>query len=260
MTPDERTGDPTRRFTDRVADYACARPSYPSALIEVLRESCGLEPSWVVADVGSGTGKLSRLFLDAGNRVVGVEPNREMRGEAERAFAGHPRFRGVDGRAERTGLDPQSIDLVAAGQAFHWFDRNPAREEFLRILRPRPGRSVALIWNDRIEDAGAFMRGYEQLLLRHGRDYEQVKRLWPTDEEIARFFGGRLPVKRVLSHAQVLDRAGLRARARSSSYVPAPGRPGHRELMAALDALFERHARQGRVTVPYATRIYVGTL
>jgi len=260
VSADGRIGDPTRRFTDRAADYACGRPSYPAALVDALREGCGLDRSWVVADVGSGTGNLSRLFLDAGNRVEAVEPNREMREAAERAFAGRPGFHSVDGRAEATGLAAESVDLVTAGQAFHWFDRELARAEFGRILRPRPERWIALVWNDRQAEAGPFMRDYEALLVRHGDDYRQVKRLWPTDEDLARFFGDRPAWKRSLPNEQLLDREGLRARARSSSYVPAVGRPGHRELMEALDMLFERHGRQGRVIVPYVTRLWVGAV
>jgi SAM-dependent methyltransferase len=258
VSADGRIGDPTRRFTDRAADYARGRPSYPGELVDVLREGCGLDRSWVVADVGSGTGNLSRLFLDAGNRVEAVEPNREMREAAERALAGQPDFHSVEGRAEATGLAAGSVDLVAAGQAFHWFDRELARGEFRRILRPRPERWIGLIWNDRQAEAGPFMRDYEALLEHHGEDYRQVKRLWPTDDDLARFFGDHPAWKHSLPNEQLLDREGLRARARSSSYVPAPGLPGHRELMQALDALFDRHARQGRVSIPYVTRVWVG--
>ena len=248
--------DPTLRFSDRVADYVRARPAYPPELLGLLRESHDFAPSWIVADVGSGTGNLSRLFLDAGNRVYGVEPNADMRRAAERLFEGQERFVSVEGRAERTGLPAASVDLVAAGQAFHWFDRRRARAEFLRILRP--GRPVALIWNHRAEDRGPLMCDYERLLQRYGTDYDRVRRLRPSAEQIARFFGVPAIAVHVLAHRQSFDREGLRARLRSSSYVPAPGEPGHRELLAGLDALFELHQRDGRVAFDYDTRVYVG--
>lgn len=250
--------DPTRRFTERVADYVRARPSYPPELLELLRESHGFDPSWAVADVGSGTGNLSGLFLDAGNRVYAVEPNAEMRGAAERRFAGRSGFASVDGRAEQTGLAPASVDLVAAGQSFHWFDRLRAREEFLRILRP--GRPVALIWNDWAVETAPFMRDYERLVRRYGTDYERVRGLWPDAAELARFFGAPGIEARVLPYRQIFDREGLRARLRSSSYVPAPGAPGHRELLAALDELFDRWQQDGRVTFEYRTRVWAGAL
>ena len=250
--------DPTRRFSERVADYVRARPSYPPELLERLRESCGLDASWVVADVGSGTGNLTCLFLDAGHRVYAVEPNPEMRGAAERRFAGHGGFVSVDGRAEATGLVPASVDLVAAGQAFHWFDRARAREEFLRVLRP--GRPVALIWNDWAVERAPFVRDYERLVRRYGTDYERVRGLRPGAAELARFFGGPEVTAHTLPHRQLFDREGLRARLRSSSYVPAPGEPGHDELLSALDELFERRQQGGRVAFEYDARVWVGAL
>jgi len=51
-----------------------------------------------------------------------VEPNAEMRAKAERMFLGHAQVTSVDGAVEATGLPPHSVDPIAAGQAFHWFD------------------------------------------------------------------------------------------------------------------------------------------
>ncbi len=102
----------------------------------MLREECGLTGASVVADVGSGTGILSRLFLKNGNRVFGVEPNREMREAGERLLGGYASFTSVPGTAEATTLRNGSVDLVTAGQAFHWFQAEETRREFARVLRP----------------------------------------------------------------------------------------------------------------------------
>src|SRR5690349_5977564 len=83
---DERRPDPfhpTERFSDRVADYVRYRPTYPPELLECLRRYCGLTPRWVVADIGSGTGLLTRIFLENGNRVFALEPNAAMRAAGE---------------------------------------------------------------------------------------------------------------------------------------------------------------------------------
>lgn len=129
--------DPTRRFSDRVRDYVRYRPGYPQALAETLRTATGLEKGAVVADVGSGTGISARLLLRHGFRVLGVEPNEAMRRAAEDALGRNPRFRSVNGSAEQTTLPPGSVDMVAAGQAFHWFRPDGARREFARVLRPQ---------------------------------------------------------------------------------------------------------------------------
>ncbi|MBA2441884.1 MAG: class I SAM-dependent methyltransferase [Rubrobacter sp.] len=136
MYREVETEDPTQRFSSRAGDYARYRPSYPQAVLGVLREECGLTGASVVADVGSGTGILSRLFLKNGNRVFGVEPNREMREAGERLLGGYASFTSVPGTAEATTLRNGSVDLVTAGQAFHWFQAEETRREFARVLRP----------------------------------------------------------------------------------------------------------------------------
>lgn len=138
---DER--QPTERFSDRVADYVRYRPAYPEDLLRTLVEATGLGPGRVVADVGSGTGISAALLLRSGARVLAVEPNPEMRRAAEERLGGEPRFRSVAGTAEATTLPSASVDLVTAGQAFHWFDPEPTRREWLRILRGGPGEDDA---------------------------------------------------------------------------------------------------------------------
>ena len=132
---------PTERFSDRVADYVRTRPDYPRRVLDLLRTTYGLRPEHVIADLGSGTGILTRHFLDHGNVVHAVEPNQAMAEAAEASFSHEPRFQGrfhsVRGRAEATGLPAHFVDGIVAGQAFHWFDPDAARTESLRILRER---------------------------------------------------------------------------------------------------------------------------
>src|SRR4051794_35122333 len=114
--------DSKARFSDRVENYVKYRPTYPTAVLGYLRDEAGLTVQSVVADVGSGTGISSELFLRAGCTVYGVEPNADMRAAADGLLAQYPAFRSVDGSAEATTLPAGSADLVIAGQAFHWFD------------------------------------------------------------------------------------------------------------------------------------------
>ena len=115
--------DPTQRFSSRVDNYVRYRPGYPSAILDLLRKECGLTPKSVIADVASGTGIFSRMLLENGNRVFGVEPNLEMRKAGEEYLAAYPNFTSVEGTAEATTLADHSVDLVTAAQAAHWFDR-----------------------------------------------------------------------------------------------------------------------------------------
>jgi SAM-dependent methyltransferase len=250
--------DPTERFSDRVENYIKYRPGYPVAVVETLKANAGLHPGSRVADIGSGTGILTALLLDVGCAVYGVEPNRRMREAAERALGGHPSFTSVDGRAEATSLPDACVELVAAGQAFHWFDQTACRTEFARIMCP--GAQVALIWNERLVDASPFLREYENLLFDCALDYRQVDHRNADDAAMTRFFGGPGPAKREFANRQSFDYAGLEGRLLSSSYVPDERHPNHRQMLAELARIFERHARAGVVIFEYRTVLYFGAL
>jgi len=227
-------------------------------MIPLLRKEAALAPSDAVADVGSGTGILSLPFLRFGNRVFAVEPNAGMRAAAEDLLGAEPNWRSVDGSAEATTLASGSVDFVAAGQAFHWFDRERARREFGRILRPP--RRVVLVWNDRRTEGSVFSEGYEALLRRHGTDYRAVdhKNLAPADFD-AFFRPGKWRLF-TLPNAQELDREALVARLVSSSYTPPPGDPRHEAMLEDLEALLRASAREGIVRMEYETKIYVGSV
>lgn len=250
--------DPTSRFSDRVQDYVRWRPGYPPQVVEALRTDLGLQPSHVVADVGSGTGILSRLLVENGNVVYGVEPNREMAAVAEADLAHTGRFHGIDGRAEATTLGERSVDLITAGQAFHWFKVPESHAEFRRILRP--GGGVALVWNLRRLDSTPFLRDYEAFLRRWSNDYEEVSEKYAKPESLRGLFGNGGWRERRFDSAQHFDFDGLRGRLLSSSYTPREGDPRRAEMLAALPGVFEAHARDGRVAFEYDTRMFLGRL
>jgi SAM-dependent methyltransferase len=250
--------DPTARFSDRVADYVRTRPGYPPAVLDILRAEAGLTPATVVADIGSGTGLSAEMFLKNGNPVLGVEPNADMRAAAESLLAGYPYFRSVAGTAEATTLAAASVDVVVAGQAFHWFDVPKARAEFGRILRP--GGFVALMWNTRRLDTTPFLRAYEDLLQRFGTDYREVVHTNIDRAALAGFFGPRGFREFKLDNVQVFDRDGVWGRLRSSSYTPPPGHPNFEPMLRELDRIFDAYNDGGRVRFEYETEVYVGPL
>jgi SAM-dependent methyltransferase len=249
--------DPKERFSDRVDDYVRFRPGYPPALLDLLKNACGLGPDCVVADVGSGTGILTRLLLDSGARVIGVEPNAAMRAAAEHALAGNDRFESINASAEATTLQVGSADLVTAAQAFHWFDPPRTRIEFARILRP--SGFVALIWNQRGDTV--FNRDYEEMLERHAVEYAHVReRDRAAEPKIRAFFGPASPAVARFDHEQRFDEAGLRGRLTSSSYAPRAGDPSHEPMLRRLSEIFATHSREGLVTFSYETVAWYGRL
>ena len=250
--------DSKERFSNRVEDYVRYRPGYPRAVLELLREECGLAPESVVADVGSGTGILTQMFLENGNVVHGVEPNAEMRQAGESLLQRYARFRSVAGSAEATTLPDASVDFVFVGQAFHWFEPKAARAEFERVLKPRGW--VAVIGNERKQDETAFLREYETFLRTFGTDYEEVSEKYPQDRSMRKFFGAGAGGKKSFANEQAFDFDGLRGRLLSSSYSPPKGHPQHEPMLEALEKLFAEHAEDGRVRFEYLTHVYYGQL
>jgi len=248
--------DPTKRFSNRVENYVRYRPGYPSEIIALLRDECGLTPGSVVADIGSGTGKLAELFLKAGCRVFGVEPNKEMREAGERMD--FPNFTSVNASAEETTLRARSVDFITAGQAFHWFDLERSRAEFSRILKPDGW--VVIVWNDRHDDTTPFLIAYEELLHKFGTDYAQAHHRRADKPEVIHAFFGNEPRFKCFSYAQRFDFEGIKGRLLSSSYAPVAGQPGHDEMIAELKRMFEQYKKNGMVAFEYDTHLYYGRL
>lgn len=246
----------TQRFSNRVVDYVRYRPDYPPAMLRWLQREFGIDASWRVADVGAGTGISAKMFLDAGNRVIAVEPNADMRNAAERWLGGNERFRAVDGRADATGLADAGVDLVSVAQAFHWFDPEAARREFHRILRPHG--LAAIYWNSRRLTGTPFLEGYEAMLQRYGTDYVDVAERYADDAQMRAWFGNGWRGSARFEHLKPMDFDGLRGRLMSSSYAPKSGHPGHAPMLQALRELFDACATDGHVSFDYDTRIFVG--
>ena len=248
---------PTERFSSRVENYVRFRPSYPKEVIDVLRAECGLTPDCVVADIASGTGLFTRLLLENGNRVLGVEPNKDMRSAGERYLANFSKFISVDGTAESTALPDRSIDLITCAQAAHWFKREEALREFQRILKPN--HYVVILFNDRRVKGNLFSGDYEQLVVKYGTDYSEVHRLGRIFEGVD-FFVPYECEKRTIPTHQNFDYASLEGRLLSSSYAPQPGEPSFAAMIADLQEIFQKHQSEGRVRMEYDTNVYFGKL
>ncbi len=244
--------DPTRRFSNRVDNYVKYRPSYPTAVLTCLQNECGLAETAVIADIGSGTGILARLFLQNGNQVLGVEPNKEMREAGEEFLVEFPHFSSINGTAEATTLPDNSVDFVTAGQAAHWFDREKSLPEFRRILRP--GGTVAFVWNTMAFDASPFMQGYEQITRRYfsGKPSRENE----LRSGVLAYLGEGAQV-RTFANEQQFDLPGLIGRVLSTSYAPLAGGAKHEPMLAELAVLFAENVDgDGRISFTYVTELY----
>jgi SAM-dependent methyltransferase len=135
-----------RGFASGAEAYERGRPGYPDQAVAWLVAQLGLRPGARVADVGAGTGKLTRLLVRSGAELIAVEPVGEMRAILARAL---PSVRALEGTADALPLEDASVDAIVVAQAFHWFARRETLAEFHRVLRS--GGRLGLIWNSRDE-------------------------------------------------------------------------------------------------------------
>jgi SAM-dependent methyltransferase len=245
----------TSRFSDRVENYVHYRPGYPPQVLETLKQECGLKREHRIADIASGTGIWTRLLLENGNRVFGIEPNAGMREAAERLLTRFSNYTSIAATAEATTLPEHSMDFVTAAQAAHWFNREQSRQEFARILKP--GGWLVLLWNERLTDSTPFLRDYEQLLLTYGTDYQDIRHERTTDA-VNEFFDPAPYEERNFPMLQEFDYAGVEGRLLSSSYAPGPEHPKHAAMLQELRRIFDQHAVGNRVAFEYKTRVYFG--
>jgi SAM-dependent methyltransferase len=242
------TQKPTTRFSDRAADYAAHRPSYPAQAVDCILGGLGDPSALVIADIGAGTGISSRLLADRGASILAVEPNAAMREGAER----HPRVRLVEGTAEKTTLPDRSCDAVVCAQAFHWFDHPKAFAEFTRILKP--GGRLAIVWNTR-DQSDPFTAEYSRLMVVAAQGDPAGER--KMDARVAEGAGAFTPFeKKSFPFAQVLTEEGLIGRAMSASYAPKIGEK-YTVLERGLRQLHRRFARDGIVRLAYSTEVFL---
>lgn len=245
--------DTVERFSNRVENYVKYRPSYPSEMLDLFRDEMNLTKDSIVADIGSGTGISARIFLENGNAVFGVEPNRAMREAAEEFLKDFPRFKSVDGTSENTNLTDNSVDFVIAAQAFHWFDKKKTRPEFKRILREKG--FVGLIWNERQLETSDFLIEYENHLKKFGTDYEKVRHDKIDENILSDFFLADFQ-KRTFLNIQPLDFEGLKGRMLSASYMPSETDSVFPAMINELKSLFENYAEKGKIQLLYNTNIF----
>ncbi len=245
----------SERFSNRVENYVKYRPNYPREMLDLFRDKMNLQTTSIIADIGSGTGISSKLFLENGNPVFGIEPNAAMREASEIYLQDFPTFRAINGTAENTTLDKNSIDIIIVAQAFHWFNPIKTPLEFKRILRTNG--YVAMIWNERQLDSNEFLRDYEKLLLKFGNDYQEVRHDKISKELLADFFQINFR-EAMFTNAQVLDFRGLKGRVLSSSYMPAEDHPRFGEMEKALHSLFTHYKKNDIIEIRYDTKLFFG--
>jgi len=251
---------PTTRFTEKAKYYHATRPSYPKEVLMTIIQMINLEPnpSYIIADIGSGTGKLSEVFLKYGFTVIGIEPNKAMREIGETEMKKYENFISMDGTAETTRIKDHSIDLIIAGQSFHWFNLAKTRKEFQRILKP-DGYAM-IVWNNRNTESSHFFRDYETILKDFGTDYHEVTKTIIGKKEFSDFFGTESYETFHFKNTQQLDYEGIRGRLLSTSYVPTEKSESYPPMIQKLKQIFQKHQKNNLIELNYETIMYLSKI
>ncbi|MHA1946494.1 MAG: class I SAM-dependent methyltransferase [Candidatus Hodarchaeales archaeon] len=250
--------EPTTRFTDKAKYYHSGRPGYPKEVLTIIKNITNItaNSTSIIADIGSGTGKLSEIFLKYGVTVIGIEPNKAMREIAELKMKGYENYISIDGTAESTGIKDHSVDLITGGQSFHWFNLPKTRKEFQRILKP--DRYVVIVWNNRKAEISQFFREYKTILNDFGTDYHEVTKAKFSNEDFSDFFGSGNYERFLCPNKQWSDFEGLRLRLLSTSYIPHEESDSYPAMIKRLKELFKKHQINKLVSLEYETEILIG--
>ncbi|WHY86863.1 class I SAM-dependent methyltransferase [Neobacillus novalis] len=247
---------PTEKFTDKAEVYAKHRRGYTDEYIKYLLTATSLNEGNVVADIGSGTGILSRQLLESGLTVIGVEPNDDMRTIAEQLLKQNSRFISMKAAAEHTTLDDKSVDLLTAAQAFHWFDKEKFKLECQRILRP--SAKVALVWNSR-DGSSALNIESAEICQRYCPNFKGFSGgIGETEDVFKQFYkNGKYDFRRFRNDLE-FDFAGFLGRYLSASYAPKKTDKEHEPFISAFTNLFEKYGNNGKIIIPNVIRSYLG--
>jgi ubiquinone/menaquinone biosynthesis C-methylase UbiE len=242
--------NPKGRFSNRVENYEKYRPNYPNDIIKFLNANTSFTKESIVADIGSGTGISSKLFLDNGNKVYGVEPNEDMRRAGERYLYNYTNFYYIDASSECTKLESELVDVIVCGQAIHWFEAEETKKEFLRILKPD---GFIVIINNRRKPGSEFMNEYVELV----RKYSESEVSKPLNTNLVDFLDSKTIYKEVFENPHIFDLERLQGDLLSYSYIPSEEETVFSTMISEFKLLFEKHNKSGMVNFDYETALYV---
>lgn len=246
------------KFTGKADIYSKYRPSYPMDYINYLISYNSLISESVIADIGSGTGILSKQLLDKKLKIIAIEPNKDMRTQAEQLLNNYTGFISINGTAENTTLQDKSIDLITVAQAFHWFDKDKFKLECSRILKSNS--NVALVWNSRdfsseiVQENAEICKKTCPLFKGFSGGIEE------TPEIYKQFFKDGKYEYQVFQNHLEFKLNNFIGRNLSASFAPKITDKNYNKFIDELKELFTKYSKNNKLVVPHITRSYIGNV
>lgn len=249
--------DTVDRFSTKADLYSRYRWAYAPEAIDAIFQITQLSGEASVADIGAGTGMVSRQLADRVKQVFAIEPNLAMRQLAEQALAQYPSVVTIHGYADATTLPNQSVDLITVGRAIHWFNAATTPQEFRRILKPQGWLAILQIpcTDDAFNDAFDKFRSTAEDGWATNRD--QKRRNKPP---LSIYYGHsdfsvfQFPEVRQETWHEFLNRIT------SLSPAPDPTSPVYNKFEKAMRDLFDQFSDGDRISLNICTELTLGVL
>ena len=249
--------DNTKKFSGLASNYTVGRPAYATEFIDSLYLQYGLSKQSIIADLGAGTGKLSRQLLERGSTIYCIEPNDDMRNTAIKELGMYNGFHAVNGTAADTKMDDNSVDFITTAQAFHWFEPLLFKKECRRILRENG--LVFLIWNMRDLSCHVNRESFK-IFSKYCPNFKGFcGGMQQDDERIKKFFDNQYDYIE-FDNPVIYDKNKFISRSLSGSYTLKKGDAAYDDFMEALSQLFEQYAENNTLTIAYKTVAYIGKI
>ena len=239
--------------------YEKYRPSYPEEYIKENITKCHLNAKSLIADIGAGTGILTRQLLHNNLKVVGVEPNPDMR-KVLKKLETNKNFKAIEGTAEHTNLEDNSIDLIVVAQAFHWFDKEKFKKECKRILKPNG--SVWILWNQ-LDETKEIVKEQKRIDDKYTNRFQEVNGILSAtkkEDKIQGFFKDDIYETKVVDNPLENNKERFIGSNLSKSYSLKKEDANYDNYIKAFGEVFDKYSENGMVIIPNKTYGYLGTV
>jgi ubiquinone/menaquinone biosynthesis C-methylase UbiE len=235
--------DPKEKFSLKSESYDKYRPEYSPRVIDYIKKHYSVNSKTRVADIGAGTGILTKQLLGLDCQIYGVEPNSEMRSIAQRKLKDEKNCQILNGSAENTLLKEKSIDLVVVGQAFHWFKVKEFKKELQRISKTG---KVILLWNIKLPTQ-PYLLALEKINRTYCKDFLGFSG-GIKEEEIGAFFDG-VYKKVEFENNLSMDKNSFVQGIFTASYAPHKNDVHYEDYLSKIEGLFDQYSERGTLNI-----------